>query len=786
MTLSRSSNNNNNSNNSNNNNTFGTTGDSDGIVATSNTTSGGGGGSGASPRDLFELGHVTAALNLLAENASNRRASGTNNTKGTFSSFHFDTPQEEYNGVILTALVTDTTSDSTLLLNNMDIAQSKVLQSYGSTISQKADRDDMIMCHNKALVYLADGDIHEAIETAWVKVRPILLATRENTKVAGELLQLACRMGFVLLESLLTLWPMRMYKPEQVFSDDDPTLDINLIITWLTDVIIDREVGESDPQLKFLLSLYKSRVDFFERDKNHRITDASIRSARKELKQAMEIFQHKLRAATNDSTSLASSSYSEELNASGSGKGNRNASGAKSPTALLMNNGGNSNHMPRVLQSQNQAVLNLKANAEQLKGNMKKSLILCAEANGTFEDGDGASENNNYYEAIHQNNLGIVYETSGKSHLALHAFSKAILLASMSAHDRPKANESNEGCTAPLFDMDGTARPDLTLPVLHNAGISSLKTGNYMGAYNCLAIVIREGCKIWGVRPRTWLRVAEACIGLHNRLKKDKKVPKCCKLDINGTTRGILVGENNVSDPAEGWDFDSEVAIPTLGSPEDLEEVRTKPIVRARFALEVAIELYPEEDEQVYDLTIQAVRLSLAYVYLEMKDYRGAFQYADRTLRSLPHFKNDPDMDAARKAMLSRQEATARMYASEASAMLGKSLESMKYLAGDGQNDAIDRLASDLAGVTFVMAANDPKAKARLAKAQTMVRCSASAASAAVGNLSASKQLALSAQAMENSYSISRDHSSARRAMLYSMLREGNHGAALSLLRSAR
>jgi tetratricopeptide (TPR) repeat protein len=310
------------------------------------------------------------------------------------------------------------------------------------------------------------------------------------------------------LESLLFLWPMRMSNPVQVFKDDDPKLDINLVITWLTDIIIDREVGDSDPQLKFLLSLYKSRVDFYERDKNHKISDANIRSARKELKQAMEIFQHKLRAASNDSTSLASSSYSEE--------GIRISSGTKSPTPLPMNSSINNNSsMPRVLQAQNQAVLNLKANTEQLKGNMKKSLILCAEANCSPDEGSTISSesNNNYYDAIHQNNLAIVYETSGKSHLALHAFSKAVRLASMSSHDRPDANGNVDGPTAPLFDMDGTARPDMTLAVLHNTGISSLKTGNYMGAYKCMAIIIREGCKIWGVRPRTWLRMAEACIG---------------------------------------------------------------------------------------------------------------------------------------------------------------------------------------------------------------------------------------------------------------------------------
>jgi hypothetical protein len=111
----------------------------------------------------------------------------------------------------------------------------------------------------------------------------------------------------------------------------------------------------------------------------------------------------------------------------------------------------------------------------------------------------------------------------------------------------------------------------------------------------------------------------------------------------------------------------------------------------------------------------------------------------------------------------------------------------MKHLAGDGKKDAIDRLASDLGGVTIEMASSNPKAKVRLAKAQTMVRCSASAAYACLGNPGVAKQFAMSAQAMENSYSVSREGSSAKKALLYCMLREGNHGAALSLLsRSAR
>lgn len=489
------------------------------------------GGCGPSPRDLYEAGQVTAALNLLAENASNRRAaaggdsvgktlstkelSSTTTTAASIRS-HFDTPQEEYNGVLLTALATNSTVESVLFLDNMNKVRKAVEEDGGSKATPKGTSERLIVSYNLSLMQLVSNCPLISIKTAWMELKPVIQATRTGIKVREGILLLSCRLGFAMLESMLAVWPMRTIKPVQamnIFPQDSTKVDIPFISNWLTEIIIDRDIGEVDPQLKFLLSLYKSRIDFFERDRHHRIADANIRSARKELKTAMEIFQHKLRAASNDSTSLASSSYSEELNASSSGKGvGRAVGGGKSPTPLAVGNANTSGNMPRLLQAQNQAVLNLKANTEQLKGNIKKSLILCAEANSPSDEvnGGGNAENNMYYDAIHQNNLGIVYETSGKSHLALHAFSKSVRLASMCAHDMAGGEDA---ICAPLFDADGTARPDLTLPTLHNAGISSLKTGNYMGAYNCFAIVIREAPKTWGVRPRTWLRVAEACIG---------------------------------------------------------------------------------------------------------------------------------------------------------------------------------------------------------------------------------------------------------------------------------
>ena len=253
--------------------------------------------------------------------------------------------------------------------------------------------------------------------------------------------------------------------------------------------------------------------------------------------------------------------------------------------------------------------------------------------------------------------------------------------------------------------------------------------------------------------------------------------------------KGVLLtetGRNNAGDT-------EPKALPALASPEDLESIRDNALMRARMALKMALDLFGEDGTNSDELELQSARLSFAYVCLEDKDFKTALEYSMMVLNNSntgaikTTAEGEDPSESARQTMIKRQTATARMYASEASASLGDPMASMKILVGDGKDDAFDRLSSDLGGVTIGMASANNKAKSKLAKAQTMVRCSASAASASLGNLTASKQLAMSAQAMENSYMASREGpSQARKALIYCMLREGNHGAALTLLRSAR
>lgn len=277
--------------------------------------------------------------------------------------------------------------------------------------------------------------------------------------------------------------------------------------------------------------------------------------------------------------------------------------------------------------------------------------------------------------------------------------------------------------------------------------------------------------------------------GIHAKKKKEGNGARFSKVEIDEECRGILIHAK------KSKTTDQLASI--LGSPEDMEQVRANPIPRARVALEQALLLFESQNDED-SLGSVSAQLSLSYICLEDDDYPMALQYADLVLQlheptttSINGGEGDssssPSSSGLQNKLWKRYKATARMYASEASCALGDTEKSMKYLTGDGKDDAFDRLASDLAGVGMKDAACNKKAKMRLAKSQAFVKCSASAVWGRLGNQAASKQLATSAQALEGVYSPeSREGSSARRAMIFCMLREGKSGAALTLMRSTR
>lgn len=251
-------------------------------------------------------------------------------------------------------------------------------------------------------------------------------------------------------------------------------------------------------------------------------------------------------------------------------------------------------------------------------------------------------------------------------------------------------------------------------------------------------------------------------------------------ISISSEPHGIVI-DNSVFSDDVGVVREEIVAV--LGSPEDIEQVKRNPLLRGLASLEHVM----QNEDQLESDALTSARLSISYIYLAFGDHRRALDMANVVLESMSSIMlNENNKSDSVHRLHKCQVANARMYAAEASCALDDMTGAMKLLVGDGKDDAFDRLASDLSGVTFETASASDQAKRSLAKAQTMVRSSACAVTAAMGNNRAAKQLAHSANAMEDAYSSNRERSSARRALIYTLLREGNQSSALTMLFSLR
>mmetsp|Transcript_118667 Transcript_118667/g.242577 ORF Transcript_118667/g.242577 Transcript_118667/m.242577 type:complete len:468 (-) Transcript_118667:333-1736(-) len=379
------------------------------------------------PRELYDAtGDSEASMRLMVSELNSNSSGNTEQS-----------PQQEYNCLLLTALATTTSTTASgrssggssssgrrdtdkeggrgsfkddggdavvvsLLNESLEDARTIVTNSHSETTpSKRAIAEDWILAYNRGLVLLSRGDAEESIRLAWSYLRGVVVvedsspSSDQNIFIrvfqqSSPLLEMACRMGFLILEGMLTLYPTRIHgrtsdattrtttttnnnnkdttssKNSEFEETESPSIDLRLldtVLAWLTENVEHTktqptsaaatgpsESGQDgsaaaaatatnpvssstgpDPQLKFLLSLYESRVNFFERTTGDlSIRDKHMRSARKELKQAMEIFQHKLRPERADTASMTSmSSYSEEVaNATGGGSnGNSNTDG---------------------------------------------------------------------------------------------------------------------------------------------------------------------------------------------------------------------------------------------------------------------------------------------------------------------------------------------------------------------------------------------------------------------------------------------------------------------------
>lgn len=402
-------------------------------------------------------GDATAALESLEKEAKE-------STPGTAKS---------YNRILLSNVVRqlDPPSGYEGFLKDLNDFEKSYRERKDNLSARKRRRNDMILAYNKGLVMFTHGNVKDCINICRENLEGFV---ERQLKPSDDLAEVASRTAFLMFECLLYLATGNQSTLEIQKNLNLPPM--SNILSWLETLDTDR-----DPQLKFQLSLYKTRMELAERD--HAKFDARIRSSRKELKSAMEVFQHKLRMAYGaDTASVVSSANSEENMSAASASYQETNQPHQTQQALGS----------IVLQRFNQSALNLKASLETMKGNVKKSLILCSEAYS-------ASTENIDYEAIHSNNLGLVYETNDKRHLALHVLSKGL-------------HNSTPSC----FKKDGTSSPSQTLSILYNSALCALRAGNHIGAYECMASCVARSQAF--DNPSCWLRMAEACLGVYHSL----------------------------------------------------------------------------------------------------------------------------------------------------------------------------------------------------------------------------------------------------------------------------
>ena len=317
-------------------------------------------------------------------------------------------------------------------------------------------RNRMIVAYNDGLLLFGKGEYLESL-----KVCSQYVLTAQAKPDEEHVLS---RMGFLWIECVLALHLGRI-NLQQLKEWGIPS--VPAVFAWL-----DSFDSDKDPQFKFLLALYKSRVDLTEVQ-----DEAKIRSAKKELKSAMEVLQHRLRSSV-DNNSVVSSQNSE-----GGSSTYPQQDFQQHPTGSI------------VIQKMNQSALSLKAHLEVLKENTKKALVLCQQAAESTVEPES-------FEAIQRNNLGIVYNSIAKRQLAMHALSKGLQMPPL-----------------PPYAADGTVRPDNTLRMLYNSSICAWSNGNYHTCYECLAACVGQS-KIYD-QPKCWIRMAEACIAIFHDLNKN-------------------------------------------------------------------------------------------------------------------------------------------------------------------------------------------------------------------------------------------------------------------------
>ena len=744
-------------------------------------------------------------------------------------------------------------------------------------------------------------------------VRQTTRTVRDSSEIKEPVPIIFFHLAFLLLECVLALGVGRNYGLNHLLQinltnnnvssninnnkqDQLPfRITIEMILDWLEDAMSTFDDTENDTpqhhqqqqqqqhtgtiveqaQIKFLIPMYKSRIALseFQPHKNNHIPtrmDHSTRSARKDMKTAMEIFHNKLRPSytmisnPNKNNNNNNNNINVTSNETDSIASSVNSNDERPPRPSVTTTTTTTSYSLSPLAKYNQSALCVKAHLEQLKGNTKKSLILCTEAavsnptttttttsmtsggshtNTTNSDANTVSDDAistsvsittpsttattaSWYDAIHANNLAVIYATNGRKHLALHGMIKALRANTtmmMTTNDDENASplmatDKQETPFSNLFQKDGTVKSDISTSLLYNTAICCLRTRNYVSAYECMvSCICHNHHHVFHNRTRCYLYLSDACIGMYSRQTKNDIVAPQHKrhiqalVEVNGyvsffrctfiitnfvlylTTSILSVHFPNLNSEPKGIILDDasfrndtakvkEETLEMLGSAADLVQVERNPLLRARSCLQYVLQA---KDNSLERDAIVSARLALCYVELAFGNYHRVRETVNTVFQELQNFIASDDTESENiRRWHKRQMATATMYLSEANCALGDVNTAMKSVLGDGTDDTLNQLASHLSGVTMEQASKNESAQRRLAKAQSTVRSSAAVLTAAMGHIKHAKELAQSAKTMEDEHFSYNDDSTAQRSMIYTHLCENNPTTALAKLLS--
>ena len=273
--------------------------------------------------------------------------------------------------------------------------------------------------------------------------------------VIEDVREIQVKICFLYLEVLLRLYTLRsIYSVEEQNDFNNIT---HQIFTFLTQT---KEISEAPTLVRhvaeFRIHLYRCRVLALQRNQ--------MRGCRREIKNAMELFQHNLRPMLEGAKNLG-----EEVLLKGIS-----------------------------LESSNQLALNLKAALENIKSNYKKALKLLSSAN--------LRETDTY---IGQNNVACIYFRMGKYAAACLFYHEATQLLLRQMNDRFVCSDSNL-----------TLHHSYAADVVYNHALSLLHANEPAEA---LRLFTSLSSSYMEMRLTLWLRMAECCIAMHSQLHSNKK-----------------------------------------------------------------------------------------------------------------------------------------------------------------------------------------------------------------------------------------------------------------------